>query len=106
MTCWKKSNRKLLTIARHDPHYFDFMDRMEQTYADAGGQSLKGRVFFRNYKSADDFLMECKEPFKEFTDDMPELQLGLFPPDMKVAHILAMDELDIEESCGSGCEIE
>ena len=105
VTCWKKSSRKLLTIARHEPHYFDFMDRMEQTYADAGAGDAK-RVFFRKYKTAADFLMECKEPFKEFTDDMPELQLGLFPPDMKVAHILAMSELDIEESCGSGCEIE
>lgn len=104
VTCWKKSNRKLYTIARHDPHYFDFMDRMEQNYSRVRAGE-KDRVFFRGNKTAFDILMECKEPFKEFTDDMPELQLGLFPPDTKVAHILAMSEMDIEEDCGSGCEI-
>lgn len=105
VTCWKKSNRKLLTIARHDPHYFDFMDRMEQIYPDAGAGDQK-RVFFRGYKTADDFLMECKEPFKEFVDVMPEYQLNLLSTDEKVAVLIDMNEMDIEEDCGAGgCEI-
>jgi 3'-phosphoadenosine 5'-phosphosulfate sulfotransferase (PAPS reductase)/FAD synthetase len=108
VTCWKKSDRKLLTIAKHDPHYFDFMDRMEQQYPRAGhtGESYKDRVFFRRYRTALDFIMECKEPFNEFIDTMPEYQLDLLPIDDKIAVLINMDEMDEEEDCGSGgCEI-
>ena len=96
LTCWKKSDRKLLTIARHNPEWFEFMDRMEREHPRSGhtGESYKDRVFFRNHKSAFDLLMECKEPFTEFKENLPQLQLGMFDP------------IDIEEDCGSGCEIQ
>ena len=48
---------------------------------------------FRGHRSTQDILEESKRPFVEFTDQMPPLQMGMFDP------------IDIEEDCGSGCEI-
>jgi len=93
VTCWKKSDRKLWTIALNDFERFQYFDRMEREYGDAGAGDLK-RVFFRRYRSCVDLMNECKEPFKEFQDFMPQLQLGMFDP------------IDIEEDCGGGCEIQ
>lgn len=104
ITCWKKSDRKLMTIAKYEPERFYFMDAMERTYADAGAGDQK-RVFFRKYRNSKDILKSAQEPFDEFVDTMPEYQLGLFPTDDKIAVLINMDELDVEEDCGSGCEI-
>ena len=95
VTCWKKSDRKLKTIARHNPEYFDFMDRMEREHPRSGhtGGSWQDRVFFRKKRTAQDILLASKTPFVEFVDEMPPLQVGMF------------DDQDIEEDCGSGCEI-
>ena len=93
VTCWKKSDRKLLTIAKHDPERFDFFRRMEDEHRRVRAGN-KDRVFFRRHRSVEDIIRASKEPFKEFTDHMPELQLGMFDP------------IDIEEGCGQGCEIE
>jgi hypothetical protein len=92
LTCWKKSDRKLWTIAKYEPEWFEFFDRMEKTYPDAGAGD-QSRVFFRGYRSAQDILKESQQPFTEFKDQMPPLQSGLFP------------SIDIEEDCGAGCEI-
>ena len=90
---WKKSDRKLCTIAKNDPDSFKFFDRMEKTYADSGAGD-GGRVFFRKRRSTQDIIALSEQPFKEFVDYMPELQ-----------SILDLDEMDIEEDCGAGCEI-
>ena len=92
VTCWKKSDRKLLTIAKYEPHYFDFFDRMEKEHKQTGSADID-RVFFRRHRSAQDILESAKQPFVEFKDQMPPLQAGLFDP------------MDIEEDCGAGCEI-
>ena len=95
VTCWKKSDRKLLTIAKHEPERFEFFNRMEKQYADAGAGDAQ-RVFFRRYRTAQNFLDESKQPFKEFVDTMPELQLGM-----------DLDPMDKESDCGSeSCEIQ
>lgn len=96
VTCWKKSDRKLLTLAKNEPHYFDFFDRMESRYSRAGhtGENYQDRVFFRKRRSTQDILSESQQPFVEFRDQMPPLQVGMF------------DSMDIEDNCGSGCEIE
>ncbi len=94
VTCWKKSDRKLLTIAKHEPERFEFMNRMERLYPDAGAGDQQ-RVFFRKYRTAQYYLDGSTQPFKEFIDHMPELQLGMFDP------------MDIEADCGSEtCEIQ
>lgn len=92
ITCWKKSDRKLLTIAKHEPQRFEFFDRMERNYRRIKAGD-KDRVFFRRHRSTQDILRECKKPFLEFREDIPAFQLRLFDP------------MDIEEDCGSGCEI-
>jgi len=93
VTCWKKSDRKLMTIAKYEPLAFDFMHLMELRYKDVGAGN-QSRVFFRNYKSAEDIRRYSCQPFIEFKDQMPALQLGMFDP------------IDIESDCGAGCEIQ
>jgi hypothetical protein len=95
-TCWKKSDRKLLTLARSNPEFFAFFDRMEKTYALAGGERKDGecrkpRVFFRKDRSVQDLLREAAEGnFTSYEDDK------FIPFD---------DELDVGGSCGESCEI-
>ena len=91
ITCHKKSNRKLLTIAKQQPHRFDWADRMEALYADSGAGD-GARVFFRGERNSKDIIATSKEPFNEFVDHHPELQLSL-----------NMDDLEMD--CGAGCEI-
>lgn len=59
--CWKKSFRKLYTIANEAPEKFDFSSRMEELYG-----TLKGdrRVFYRGNRSAKDIVHEART--KEF----------------------------------------
>ena len=94
--CWKKSNRKLLTIARNNPEFFDFPKRMEETYSLAGGERRDGearkpRVFFRGGKSANEILAESS--------------LGNFTPFEDDKFIPFDDELDVGGACGESCEI-
>lgn len=93
--CWKKTNRKLLTIAKENPLYFDFPKRMEEIYPFAGpdrrvGADRPPRVFNRGNKRIVDILEESTRPFDPFID-------GKFIP---------FDELmDVGGSCGDSCEI-
>ena len=93
--CWKKSNRKLLTVAREHPEFFRFPARMEELYALAGGERRDGherqpRVFFRGNRSASGILRESQGGFIPFEDDK------FIPFD---------DDLDVGGSCGESCEI-
>lgn len=95
VTCWKKSDRKLLTIAKENPSAFDFMARMESLYGFAGGERRDGaekerRVFFRRKRTALDILEASRQPFTPFVD-------GKFIP--------FDDELDVGGGCGESCEI-
>ena len=89
VTCWKKSDRKLFTIAAENPQAFDFMARMEYENGFAG-KSDNVRVFFRRNRSALDILEACRRPFEPFVD-------GRFIP--------FDDSLDLGGSCGDSCEI-
>lgn len=89
-TCWKKSDRKLLTIAKDDPAAFAFFKRMEETYPDAGpGDFDRPRRFFRQSRSADEMLALSRQPFARFHPDN-EVQLSL---------------LDLGGGCGESCEV-
>lgn len=125
VTCWKKSDRKLMTVAKHEPWYFDFFARMERENGFCGAESslhrpyLKEwqtvinksgdsemkevtiayeikrtpRVFYRKYRNAQDIIASSKQPFVEYKDYLPELQLTL-----------DIDPLDLQEDCGGSCE--
>lgn len=95
MWCWKKSNRKLLTLAKFHPEIFVFPARMEREYALAGGERRDGearkpRRFFRGELLASDLLRMSQEDFVQFEDDK------FIPFD---------DELDVGGACGDSCEI-
>jgi hypothetical protein len=90
--CWKKSLRKLLTIAEEDPSAFDWVRRMEEKYPDAGpGDMDRPRRFFRGHRTADDIIALAREPFKPYRPDT-ELQIE-------------MDMLDLGGGCGDSCEV-
>lgn len=91
VTCWKKSDRKLLTIARENPNAFNFMDRMEKTYP-CNGPGGEKSVFFRNHRSTQDILALAKKPFRPFIPGA--FQMEMFDP-----------ELDTQSACGETCEI-
>ncbi len=90
VTCWKKSNRKLMTIAVQEPERFDFFRRMEK-YSETGPRD-ESRVFFRGYNTVDDIFEMTKGGFQIFEDKMPELQLRL------------LDPIDFTNGCDDSCE--
>lgn len=98
VTCWKKSDRKLMTVAKHTPEYFKFFSDMERDYS-CHGAGDDERKFFRKYRTTKDIISSSKQPFVEFVDHRPELQLKLLDGGFDI------DELDKESSCGASCEV-
>jgi len=92
VTCWKKSDRKLYTIAKNELHRFDFFNQLESECGHIT-TTEKPRKLFRRERGCQDIIASSNNPFKEFVDHMPELQ-----------YRLDIDELDIEDSCGASCE--
>jgi len=101
--CWKKSTRKLLTLAKDDPSIFDFPKKMESLYAekitgrnDDGGK----RYFFRQRMTVDDIIKMSKElEFIPYSDTKSEqLTFDFFKPNYDMF-------LDEDSSCGESCEI-
>jgi hypothetical protein len=90
ITCYKKTDRKLMTIAKHEPWRFDFFKRMEEKYSFAGAGNGE-RKFFRKHRSCSDIIASSKEPFNEFVDHKPEYQPDLFG-------------LDQSNGCSESCE--
>lgn len=90
VTCWKKTDRKLMTIAKREPHRFEFFRSMER-YSHVSPRP-ETRVFFRKNRSVDDIFALASRPFIEFKDHMPELQLAL------------LDELDLPACNSESCE--
>lgn len=101
--CWKKSLRKLLTVAADDPHYFDLPRELELQFGNVNkGDSVQNesRKFFRNRMSADDVLCMARQgnftPYADQRDSQPELFSFVD---------CVVDELDIGEACGESCEV-
>lgn len=87
-TCWKKSLRKLMTVAADDPGAFEFMDRMEREHPFTGpGEKAEPRKFFRGGRSAQDILELSRGPFGRYVDEN-----GI------------QGELDLGSGCGESCE--
>lgn len=97
--CWKKSDRKLYTLALEDVSVFDFPEKMEKKYGDKKPKmknlSPDGRAyFFRGHRSSNDIKLEASnKKFIPYTDD-PYLHAYDFDP-----------SLDLGGSCGDSCEI-
>lgn len=85
--CWKKSKRKLLTIAKETPEVFQFPAKMELLYGKAGNPNRRERaVFFQNYTSTLELLAEADKPFDKFVDTFHE-------------------DLDAPNGCDESCEV-
>jgi len=95
--CWKKSLRKLLTVAKSNPEVFDFPGEMERRFGtiNKGDQEQPDpRVFFRGRLSAQDVVkMAFTSDFTPWKDD-EFTQMELFNP-----------MLDVGGGCGDSCEI-
>jgi hypothetical protein len=92
VTCWKKSDRKLMTLAKHDSSMFSWDRRMESSYGLAGhNEDGTPRTFFRGNRSADDIITASREPFREWHEARNE---DLFA------------DMDMPNGCAESCEVE
>jgi hypothetical protein len=94
--CWKKSDRKLFTLAQEYPDAFNFTEKMERIYGLTRAAGYKAaapdgrRYFFRGHRSTAQILEQAKllkKPYRE------ELQFTIW------------DELDVGGDCDQGCEV-
>lgn len=95
-TCWKKSYRKLLTIAAEHPEWFDFFASMEDRYGRCGYFDDDGegrRVFFRQHRTARQMLELAKKS-----------GMRAFVEDSQYQHKLFGYDLDADSGCSESCE--
>jgi len=98
--CWKKSLRKLMTLAIEDESIFDFPKRMEEEHAQTNlGKYMEGgkREFFRKHMTAVDIIKMARtmdfEPYRDQdqTQMFSQASYDVF--------------LDTGSACGESCEI-
>lgn len=96
--CFKKSNRKILTIINQDPEIADWWKNMTDKYSKAAIEGKPaynsfsengGHHFFRDNISIYELIEMAKKPFRMATDE----------------YIYESELFDQEEDCGSGCVI-
>jgi len=86
--CWKKSFRKLYTLAQANPEIFDFPLRMEKLYTESG------RKFFRKHTTTEELLEQS------FLLDYTPYS------DNDIENFYNFDEaFDVGSGCGESCEI-
>lgn len=98
--CWKKSLRKLMTLAQEDESVFDFPKQMEEKYQlvreSDYERSGEHRIFRKNMSTVDIIEMARKGGFEPYRD-MDQTELFNFA-NFDV-------ELDVGGACGDSCEI-
>lgn len=103
-TCWKKSFRKLVTIARHNPEWFDFMKEMENQFGEFVKETRKHKIqtpvrFFRTNKTVNDIFEMAKD----------ESILDAIDDSVNVNYQISMwhdgTELDSSTTCSESCEV-
>lgn len=96
--CYKKSNRKIMTVLKENPEKAEWWNDMTKKYSQisiAGKPSYNayaengGMNFYRQNISLDELIKMSSEPFKMATDE----------------YVYENDLFDEEEDCGSGCTI-
>lgn len=106
-TCWKKSFRKLVTIARYYPERFGFMQQMELEYGNYISSGIINRLekiqfpirFFRENKSIEEiFAMAKDKSILDAIDDSlnTNFQLSIWNDGT---------ELDSSNGCSESCEV-
>jgi len=87
--CWKKSKRKLLTIAKEHPSKLNWWANMEQKYSSKDGYS-----FYRDNETALDLLDQSK--------NLPKNKMAICDTKiskLKMKQNVFFDELDLEARC-------
>lgn len=100
--CWKKSPRKLMTIAKELPNIPTWWDEMEQKYGDYVPKSYKSELigkttFFRDHKSAKDYIELAKQDFEPSRDESKDRA------EYKQSTMFNF-ELDLGNGCIESCE--
>jgi hypothetical protein len=96
VTCWKKSDRKLLTIAKNHPESFEVYREIEKKHSSILSKkdgSIEGvdKKIFRNKRSVNDIFEASKGGFVEFKELDSGYQLDLLG-------------LDSYNGCSESCE--
>ena len=87
--CWKKSNRKLLTLIHESPEIFDFPRQMEARYGTMRGPRIN---FFRSNNSVEDLFKLAAEPFDPCVEG--------------AVQSATQAELDTSNGCSESCEVD
>ena len=90
MWCWKKSDRKLFTVAKEKPEAFAFAARMERNYGMVGKEKVKGpdgkgQRFFRGSRYVSDIMAGASQLTNPFVDQR---------------------YLDLSNGCEDSCEVD
>ena len=96
--CFKKSNRKLMTILKDEPNrgawWADMVTKYgsiplegKESYNDLMKQNKGVQTFYRGYNTIEDLVKEAQQPFRKATDE----------------YIYENDLFDMEDECGSSC---
>jgi hypothetical protein len=97
--CYKKSMRKLMTLAQDDESIFDFPQHLEDRFKYSGaGAKDKGREIFRKNMNTIDILELARTGNFEPYRDQDQLDMGFSTPNYDVF-------LDTGSACGESCEI-
>jgi hypothetical protein len=101
--CWKKSDRKILTIIKNDPSSVDWCIEMEQKYEnyippfrEQSNIKLPLRMYRKN-RSIFELIEMAKQPFEEAIDESKEI-------DLFKAMGFWDTELDLTGGCEESCE--
>lgn len=98
--CYKKSFRKLATVAKYNPEFFETPKYLESKYAKNGSRGkndVNDRFIFRNQNNTDYILSLSKDPL---LNEYQELYKQL-----SFLDLIKMNDLDIGGDCDQGCEI-
>jgi len=88
--CYKKSDRKLLTILKHGVDSSFWWDSMEEKYGE------DKYYFFRKNRSIKDLVKLSQQPFIEACDESKDI--------VRYTQAELFDDLDISNGCEESCE--
>lgn len=97
--CWKKSMRKLLTLAQDDESIFDFPRKMEEKYSHittTNDPNMSRQMFRKNMTTVDIIKMAREGNFEPYRDQDQTQMFSQASYDVF---------LDTGSACGESCEI-
>jgi hypothetical protein len=102
-TCWKKSDRKLFTIAKDHPEWFNFFADMEREYSMFKPEGKKTCTveppyyFFRHHRSVANIIEQSKTTHFSYPKDDRDRVLS-------IDQLNIFTDLDLSDGCTGSCE--